>query len=95
VNQITDSVKTEASHRTMPVSDGLLDILKQWKQVSRFTDSEDWLFASPWKHGRQPIGYTYIWKSLDAASRKAGFRTLAVTRCAMHSEVGLMHWECP
>lgn len=72
VKQITDLVKTEASHRSLPVSDGLLDMLKQWKLASQFTGVEEWVFASPWKLGRQPICYAYIWESLDAASRRAG-----------------------
>jgi len=72
VAQIVDDVKTEASRRGMPVSDDLLELLKQWKAVSQFSGSEDWVFASPWKLGQQPICYTHIWESLDSASRKAG-----------------------
>jgi integrase len=34
VAQIVDDVKTEASRRGMPVSDDLLELLKQWKAVS-------------------------------------------------------------
>jgi len=72
VAQIVDDVKTEASRRRMPVSDGLLEVLRQWKSVSQFSESDDWVFASPWKLGRRPICYTHIWESLDAASKKAG-----------------------
>jgi integrase len=77
VAQIVDDVKTEASRRGMPVSDGLLDVLKQWKQASQFASAGDWIFASPWKLGRQPIGYTHIWESLAVASQKAGIPHLS------------------
>jgi integrase len=72
VKQIEDLVKTKESEISLPVSDGLLEMLKQWKPASQFAGVEDWIFASPWKLGKQPIGYTHIWESLDAASRKAG-----------------------
>jgi integrase len=72
VKQVCDHVKTEGSRREMPVSDDLLELLKRWKLASQFSGAEDWVFASPWKLGRQPICYTYIWESLDAASKRAG-----------------------
>ena len=30
------------------------------------------MFASPWKLGRQPLSYTLVWETLDAASERAG-----------------------
>jgi hypothetical protein len=57
VKQIPDTVKAEASHRA-PVSGGLLNMLKQWRQTTQFSSPEDWVFASPRKLGRQPICYT-------------------------------------
>jgi integrase len=72
VKQIVDDVKTNCSARTMECADELLDILKQWKQVSQFSAPEDWMFASPSKLGRQPLSYTHVWETLSNASKTAG-----------------------
>jgi integrase len=72
VKQIVDDVKTKASARTMVIADELLEVLKVWKQTTQFSGQDDWMFASPAKIGRQPIGYTHVWYSLDDAATKAG-----------------------
>lgn len=72
VKQICDGVKSDYSARSMAVADELLDVLKLWRQVSQFAGEDDWMFASPVKLGRQPLSYTHIWETLDAASERAG-----------------------
>ena len=72
VKQIVDDVKSAHSAKTMAIADELLDVLKQWKQTSQFPSPEDWIFASPVKLGRQPLSYTHVWESLDAAAKTAG-----------------------
>jgi integrase len=72
VKQITDSVKTIGSARSMVCADELLEIVKQWKQATQFSAAEDWMFPSLVKLGRQPLSYTYVWESLTAAAEKAG-----------------------
>jgi integrase len=57
---------------TRPDADELLDLLKHWRQTAQFSAAEDWMFASQYKLGRQPLGYTYIWNKLGNAARKAG-----------------------
>ena len=72
VKQIVDEVKSSHSARTMVCADELLDVLKQWRQTTQFSDSEDWIFASPAKLGRQPLSYTFVWETLSDAAAKAG-----------------------
>ena len=72
VKQIVDSVKTSHSARTMACADELLDLLKHWRQTTQFSAPEDWMFASLYKLGRQPLGYTYVWNNLGSAALKAG-----------------------
>ncbi len=72
VKQIVDDVKTECAARTMVCADELLDVLKQWRQTTQFSGSEDWMFASPVKLGRQPFSYTFVWDVLSDAAEKAG-----------------------
>jgi|SRR5579862_1794250 len=71
VKQVVDDVKTEESARTMTIADELIEVLTSWKQATRFSEPGDWIFASPVKLGRQPLGYTHIWTSLDRAGRAA------------------------
>jgi len=72
VKQIVDDVKSPHSARTMVVADPIVEILKQWKQATQFSQPDDWVFASPVKLGRQPLSYTYVWESLSEAATKAG-----------------------
>jgi integrase len=77
VKQDVDDVKTEDSARTMPLADDVIIALTQWKQVSEFTRPEDWIFASPWKLGRQPVSYSWIWYGVSMAGRAAGIGHLS------------------
>ena len=72
VKQVVGEVKSLHSARTMVIADSLLDVLKQWKQTTQFSSSEDWIFASPVKLGRQPLSYTFVWETLSDAAKKAG-----------------------
>jgi integrase len=72
VKQIVDDVKSSHSARVMVCADELLEVLKRWKQTTQFSEAEDWMFASPVKLGRQPLSYTHVWESLDAAAKTAG-----------------------
>jgi len=72
VKQIVDDVKSTNSARTMVCADELLEVLKLWHQSTEFSDAEAWMFASVYKLGRQPLGYTYVWENLSNAARGAG-----------------------
>jgi len=84
VKQIVDDVKSSHSARTMVCADELLEILKQWKQTTQFSSPDDWLFASPVKLGRQPISYTFVWKTLSRAAKQAGIGHLS-SHCFRHT----------
>jgi integrase len=72
VKQIVDDVESANSAKELDAADELLQVLHQWKQTTQLSAAEDWVFASPWKYGKQPICYTYVWESLDEAAEKAG-----------------------
>lgn len=71
VKQICDDVKSTHSARKMVCADELLEVLNRWRQITQFSGQEDWVFASPYKLGRQPISYTFVWESLRNAARQA------------------------
>jgi len=47
-------------------------LLKHWRQTTQLSAPEDWMFASMYKSGRQPLRYTYVWNNLGCAALKAG-----------------------
>jgi integrase len=63
VHQVVDNVKTPESQRTMYVDSAIMDVLKMWKQLTQFSVSEDWVFASPVKIGRLPFSYPGVWRA--------------------------------
>jgi integrase len=72
VNQIVGDVKTQGSAKTFHLASELLERLKSWKQSSKFSGAEDWIFASPFKLGRLPYSYTGTRQELERASKAAG-----------------------
>jgi hypothetical protein len=81
VKQIVDDVKSSCSARTMACADELLDVLKRWRQTTQFSDAENWVFASAYKLGRQPLSYTFVWENL-AMRRKMFNLPLQLLRLA-------------
>ncbi len=72
VCQIVDDVKTPESRRNLHIDGEMLDVLKLWKQAAPFSDSEDWVFASPIQLGRLPWSYHQVWRVYQKAADKAG-----------------------
>jgi integrase len=72
VRRVVGEVKTEGSGRTIPISEGMLTVLRDWKQNTQFSGSEDWIFASPVKLGRLPWSYSQTLRLFQAAAKRAG-----------------------
>jgi integrase len=51
-----------------------LELLRELSatQMLSMTQAEDWVFASAYKLGRQPLSYTFVWENLGNAAQKAG-----------------------
>jgi integrase len=58
VEQNVGDVKTDESRKSLAIANELLERLKVRKQSTEFSESGDWIFASPVKLGRQPYSYT-------------------------------------
>lgn len=76
VMQRLDEVKTAASRKQMSIAPELLEVLKQWKQTTQFSQDLDWMFASPAKIGRLPISYAHYERQLKAAANRAGIGSI-------------------
>ena len=76
VNQNVEDVKTTESRRNMPLDPNLTDVLKVWKQITKFSAPSDWMFASPSQLGRLPWSYDQVWRVYQKAASAAGIGKL-------------------
>ena len=51
---VVGKCKTEASRQPVPLDPVLATDLRTWRQVSRYAQPDDWVFASPRTQGRRP-----------------------------------------
>jgi len=72
VQQVVDDVKTDDSRKTLTICEDLLAVLKVWKQTTKFSGPEDWVFASPFQLGKLPWSYTGVKENLQRAADSAG-----------------------
>ena len=84
VQQVVDDVKTDESRRVLTIAGDLLDVLKTWKQSTRFSGPEDWVFASPVQSGSLPYSYTGVKQEVQRAAEAAGIGRLT-THAFRHS----------
>ena len=54
--------KTESSRRPLPVPTQALEALKVWKAKAAYTASGDWVFASEFHFGKQPLWQGTLWR---------------------------------
>ncbi|HEV2395725.1 MAG TPA: site-specific integrase [Candidatus Sulfotelmatobacter sp.] len=84
VCQNVDEVKTPESQQKLVIDGELLTSLKMWKQVSQLSSPENWVFASPVRHGRFPWSYDQVWRQYQKAAKSAGIGGLG-THCLRHT----------
>ncbi len=68
----------------MTTDSGLLGVLKRWKQTTKFSAPEDWVFASPVLLGRLPWSYPWVLRVFGKASSDAGIPHIS-THAMRHS----------
>ena len=54
VHQHLGDMKTETSPKPVPMAAALATELRDWRRLSTYSGSEDWIFASPKMKGKQP-----------------------------------------
>jgi len=74
--QQVDDTKTRESSGKLNLDASVLQVLKDWRQVTQFRGEEDWMWASPTQLGRLPISYPWYWFSFNDAAIKAGVGAL-------------------
>jgi len=74
--QQVDDTKTRESSGQLNLDVSVLQVLKDWRQVTQFRGEEDWMWASPTQLGRLPISYPWYWRCFNDAAIKAGVGAL-------------------
>jgi integrase len=73
VDQVAGNLKTEGSHRPLPMSPELSKSLAAWKQATKYGKPDDWVFASESSKGAQPLwANTLMVKYVHPAATDAG-----------------------
>jgi integrase len=73
VDQVVGNCKTEASRKPMPMHSAMAEALWLWKEASLYTRPEDWVFASPFTHGRLPFHPdSLLQRQIRPAARRVG-----------------------
>jgi integrase len=84
VQQHVDTCKTKGSAKTFGLAPELMNRLMAWKQVTKFRESDDWIFASPFQLGKLPYSYTGTRQELERAAKEAGIERIS-THSLRHS----------
>jgi len=62
VDGVEGPPKTESSRRPLPIPPQALEALKAWKEKSPYNASGDWVFASDFHFGKQPLWPGTLWR---------------------------------
>jgi len=75
VCQHVGSLKTEASQKPVPMDAGLSALLLDWRGRCPYNQDVDYVFASPEKHGEQPLWpSSAMSKHIRPAAKRAGIQ---------------------
>ena len=75
VDQAINDCKTEASRKPVPMDEYISQVLIAWRQESAYTTPNDWVWASPQMHGKQPLWLSTIMRYyIQPAARRSGIR---------------------
>jgi integrase len=73
VHQVVGNCKTEASQKPVPLEASVAEDLWLWKQSSPYNRPEDWVFASLWMKGKQPLWPDSLLKRwIQPAAKRVG-----------------------
>jgi integrase len=62
VDGVEGPPKTESSRRPLPLPPQAIEALKAWKKESRYAKPDQWVFASEFHFGKQPLWPGTLWR---------------------------------
>jgi integrase len=73
VDGVVGPPKTESSRRPLPLPPQVVEALTIWKEKTLFSHAEDWVFASEYSFGKQPLWPGTLWqRNVAPAIQRAG-----------------------
>jgi|CZKR01.1.fsa_nt_gi integrase len=78
VDQVVGKLKTEASQRPLPMDIGIAKLLQQWRSVSKYSESQEYMFATESnragdQRGKQPVSLAKIMQyHIQPIARRVG-----------------------
>src|ERR1035438_4433303 len=70
-------LKTEASRTNLPLPEGVLDLLRQWRSITPHPTENDWVFASPYTKVERPFWPAQLLKThIKPVALKAGLPSI-------------------
>ena len=79
-------VKTEESEKVLPLDEEMLADLIRWRKQTPYAGEEDWIFASPRMHGKQPLWPESVMKNhIRPAAKRAGITKHVTWHAFRHS----------
>jgi integrase len=97
VDQVVGRTKTEASQRPLPMDSRIAALLLYWRSVSKYVDSQDYVFATDsnragGKRGKQPVWLAKIMQYyIQPAARAVGIRKNIGWHTLRHSLATSLH----
>jgi integrase len=91
VHGVVGNLKTEASRKDLPMVAVLAEVLRDWKDRSQYNAPDDWVFASPRMHGKQPLWPDTLLKDhIRPAAIRAGIQKQVGFHTFRHSLATLL-----
>ena len=73
VDGVVGPPKTESSRRPLPLPSQVVEALTTWKEKTFFSQTGDWVFASEYHFGKQPLWPGTLWqRNVTPAIERAG-----------------------
>ena len=73
VDGVEGPPKTDSSRRPMPISLPVLEALQVWRKATTYSATTDWVFASAFHFGKQPVWPGTLWRrNVAPAIERAG-----------------------
>lgn len=96
VSNHVGSTKNEYRDAPLPIDEKLSGMLQMWRRSTPFLESSDWVFASPYREGKEPysprhVAEDHLWPAAKAAGLgdKIGWRTFRRTYSSLLRQLGV------
>jgi integrase len=79
--------ETKSGSNLLPLAQPVLDALRLWRKHTPYRSDEDWVFASPYHHGKTPYTYQILFRRhiLPVIERVSGLKSCKQAPIGWHT----------